>query len=202
VKVEHLLKHADLLPDLRDTGCILVTSAIEALDDRILAIFDKRHTRADVAQAAQLLRSVGLALNATFVAFTPWTTRALYCDFLAAIADLDLIDSVSPIQYAIRLLVPAGSRLLELADMQQYIGPFDPAALAYPWDHPDLALDRLQRAAIHLAQGSVPRGETRADFYRQLLELTAAELGEAPRVALEHRLARPPIPYMNEPWYC
>jgi hypothetical protein len=202
IKVEHLLRHADLLPALRDTGCILVTSAVEALDDGILAIFDKRHTRADVALAARLLRDVGIALNATFVAFTPWTTREVYVDFLAQIAALDLVESVAPVQYAIRLLIPAGSRLLELAATQRHIGPFDPSALAYPWAHPDPAMDRLQRAALLLAQGSAPRGETRDTFFRRLLELTEAELVIAPPVALEHLVPRPPIPYMTEPWYC
>jgi hypothetical protein len=202
IKVEHLLQHAALLPELKATGCALVTSAVEALDDGILARFDKRHTLADVARAAGLLREAGLALNATFVAFTPWTGREIYRSFLRLLAELGLIESVSPVQYAIRLLIPAGSRLLELPEVRDLVGPFDQAALAHPWRHPDPAMDRLQRAAQRLAQGSVPRGETRLQFYRQLLELTAEHLGAMPPVALEHTVPRPPIPYMSEPWYC
>ena len=34
IKVEHLLKHRDLLPVLKATGCLFVTSAVESLDDR------------------------------------------------------------------------------------------------------------------------------------------------------------------------
>jgi radical SAM superfamily enzyme YgiQ (UPF0313 family) len=202
IKVEHLLQHAALLPELRATGCALVTSAVEALDDGILARFDKRHTLADVARAAGLLREVGLALNATFVAFTPWTSRELYRSFLGLVAELGLVESVSPVQYAIRLLIPAGSRLLELPEVRELAGPFDRAALAHPWRHPDPLMDRLQRAALRLAQGSVPRGETRPQFYRRLLELTAEQLGAMPPVPLEHTVPRPPIPYMSEPWYC
>jgi hypothetical protein len=202
IKVEHLLRYADLLPELRATGCVLVTSAVEALDDGILARLDTGHTRADVARAAALLREVGLALNATFVAFTPWTTRRVYGDLLASVAELGLIESVSPVQYALRLLIPAGSRLLELEELRGLVGPFDPAALAHPWDHPDPALDRLQRAALRLAQGSGPRGERRADFFARLVALTGELLGEAPPVTLEHLVPRPPIPYMSEPWYC
>jgi radical SAM superfamily enzyme YgiQ (UPF0313 family) len=202
IKVEHLLNHAALLPELRATGCALVTSAVEALDDSILGHLDKGHTRADVARAARLLREAGLALNATFVAFTPWTSRAVYRDFLATIAALDLVDAVSPIQYAIRLLIPAGSRLLELEEIRRLVGPFDPAALAHPWAHPDPAMDQLQRAAIRLAQGSGPRGESRAAFFQRLLELTEQQIGAAPPVAAAHLIARPPIPYMSEPWYC
>ncbi len=46
IKVEHLLKHRDLLPILKRTGCVFVTSAIESLDDAVLAKLDKGHTRA------------------------------------------------------------------------------------------------------------------------------------------------------------
>ena len=43
----------------------------------------------------------GLALNPTFVAFTPWTTRAGYAAFPARRScDLDLVDHVAPVQYA------------------------------------------------------------------------------------------------------
>src|SRR5579875_3620025 len=34
IKVEHLLKHAEYLQILRDTGCLFVTTAVESLDDR------------------------------------------------------------------------------------------------------------------------------------------------------------------------
>jgi radical SAM superfamily enzyme YgiQ (UPF0313 family) len=202
IKVEHLLRHAALLPELKATGCALVTSAVEALDDAILARFAKRHTLADVARAVGLLREAGLALNATFVAFTPWTSREVYRSFLGLVAELGLVESVSPVQYAIRLLVPAGSGLLELPELRQLAGPFDQRALAHPWRHPDPAMDRLQLAALRLAQGSVPRGETRQQFYRRLLTLVAEHLGAMPPVALEHLVPRPPIPYMSEPWYC
>src|SRR5690348_11818709 len=36
IKVEHLLKHRDYLPKLRDTGCLFVTSAVESVDDAVL----------------------------------------------------------------------------------------------------------------------------------------------------------------------
>ena len=50
----------------------------------------------------------------TFVAFHPWLTLDGYCDLLECLQDLDLVDHVAPIQLAIRLLIPRGSRLLEL----------------------------------------------------------------------------------------
>src|SRR6185312_7920201 len=47
IKVEHLLRHADRLTDLRRTGCALVTTAVESFDDAVLQHLEKGHTRAD-----------------------------------------------------------------------------------------------------------------------------------------------------------
>jgi radical SAM superfamily enzyme YgiQ (UPF0313 family) len=203
IKVEHLLKHADLLPALRDTGCLFVTSAVEAVDDAILARFDKRHTRADFARAAALLRELGLALNPTFVAFTPWTTRAGYVEFLRTIADLDLVEHVAPIQYAIRLLIPAGSRLLELAEVRALVRPFDERSLCYPWAHPDPRMDQLQREVMRVARARRPRHQVFAEVWR-LAEaaLEPPAPGRARYAQARERPSRRPIPTMSEPWYC
>ena len=61
-----------------------------------------------------------MTLVPTFVAFHPWLTLDGYCDLLDTIAELDLVDHVAPIQLAIRLLVPEGSRLLELDEMRAH----------------------------------------------------------------------------------
>src|SRR5437016_791881 len=45
IKVEHLLRHRDLLPVLKRTGCLFVTSAVESIDDAILEKLAKGHTR-------------------------------------------------------------------------------------------------------------------------------------------------------------
>src|SRR5579862_1845960 len=47
IKIEHLLEQHDLLPLLKATGCLFVTSAVESLDDAVLEKFAKGHTRAD-----------------------------------------------------------------------------------------------------------------------------------------------------------
>src|SRR5262249_257900 len=47
-KIEHLLRHDGLLGELAAGGCVFVVSAVESLCDRVLAILDKGHTRADV----------------------------------------------------------------------------------------------------------------------------------------------------------
>ncbi|HET9052138.1 MAG TPA: radical SAM protein, partial [Candidatus Dormibacteraeota bacterium] len=65
IKVEHLLRHRRRLPELRATGCLFVTSAVEAVDDAVLGRLDKGHTRADVVEAVHLMREVGLRLDPT-----------------------------------------------------------------------------------------------------------------------------------------
>jgi hypothetical protein len=201
IKVEHLLRHVQHLAELRDTGCAFVTSAVESVDDSVLAALEKGHTRADVVEVVRRCRAAGLPLQPTFVAFTPWTTAAGYLDLLDTLADLDLIEYVAPVQLAIRLLIPSGSRLLELPEVQGWIEPFDPVALVHRWRHPDPAVDRLQRDVEARVATAAASGEVRHDAFRSVLRLAEDLIGRAPR-----RLAPPSgaagIPTMSEPWYC
>ncbi len=89
IKVEHLLAHAKLLPVLKKTGCLFVTTAVESVDDKILAILEKDHTREDFFRVVRLFDKVGLSLAPTFVAFTPWITLAGYLELLNVIPDLN-----------------------------------------------------------------------------------------------------------------
>src|SRR5438309_1889561 len=103
----------------------------------ILEKFDKGHTRSDFLAVAARFRELGMTLLPTFVPFTPWTTLDGYDNLLDVIAQQDLYENVAPIQLAIRLLIPAGSRLLELPDVRALVGAFDSAALIFPWKHED-----------------------------------------------------------------
>lgn len=204
IKIEHLLQYAQHLPTLRDTGCILVTSAVEAVQDVILERLAKGHTRQDFLDALALCQRLGLALNPTFVAFTPWTTLADYLDLLTLLAAQDLVAHVAPIQLAMRLLIPAGSKLLELPDIQTTLRRFDESALTYRWQHPDARVDRLNEAALHLVQSGEAEGASRQDIFRRLWEAAhkAATLPVSPVPKPEPGLQRGPIPYLSEPWYC
>ena len=201
IKVEHLLKHRDLLPRLTSTGCAFVVSAVESLDDRVLALFDKGHTRADFFEAVAVCRAASVTLVPTFVAFHPWLSLESYCDLLDMIARLDLVDHVAPIQLAIRLLVPEGSRLLMLEDMRAHIGPFDAATLTYRWVHPDPRVDALQRDVTALV-GMRLTTDRRA-LFREIAGLAHSRAG-VPPLAFDPRpaRARATVPYLNEPWYC
>jgi radical SAM superfamily enzyme YgiQ (UPF0313 family) len=121
IKIEHLRKHDALLPVLRETGCLFVTSAVESVDDAVLEKFDKGHTRADFLAVVARFRELGMTLLPTFVPFTPWTTLEKYAELLDVLAEQGLTENVAPIQLAIRLLIPAGSRLLELPDRKSVV---------------------------------------------------------------------------------
>ncbi len=204
IKVEHLLRHRAHLPRLRETGCLFITSAVEAVDDGILEIFDKHHTRADLEQVVALLREVGIHFNPTFVTFNPWITLEGYRDLLRVVADLDLVGSVTPIQYAIRLLIPAGSRLLELGEVRDLVGAFDPAAMIYPWRHADPRVDRLHADVMAVVSGD--GAEDRAATFARVLDLTEAAIGLpiAERTSWAPVPGRPlaAVPHLSEPWYC
>jgi radical SAM superfamily enzyme YgiQ (UPF0313 family) len=199
IKIEHLLRHRALLPRLATTGCAFVTSAVESVDDRVLALLDKGHTRDEFATAVDLCRGAGLTLSPTFVAFHPWLTLESYCDLLDRIEGLDLIDHVAPIQLAIRLLIPEGSRLLELPEVRAFAGEFDPATLTYRWTHSDPRVDDLQREISRFV--GVKLGADRRVVFDEVSERAHARAGlSRPRTAPKRDRAT--VPYLNEPWYC
>jgi radical SAM superfamily enzyme YgiQ (UPF0313 family) len=204
IKVEHLLQQIELLPTLRDTGCAFVVSAVESLDDHVLQLLDKGHTRADFLKVVRIFRDLGLALSPTFVAFHPWMSLASYEEFLMAMAELEMIENVQPIQLAIRLLIPSCSRLLQLREVQEIIGPFDQVSLSYPWKHSDPRVDLLQRELERTIQFSVKLEYDRSTIFEYAWHLLQQAKGSDNEVlpTLPALAARATIPYLTEPWYC
>ncbi len=202
VKVEHLLAYPALLSTLRETGCVFVTSAIESVDNRVLEILDKGHTRDDFFEVVRLFREAGLALQPTFVAFTPWTTLDSYADLLSTLIELNMINNVPSIQLAIRLLIPAGSCLLEVPEVNRLIGEFEPRSLGYPWRHSDSRVDELQRE-IQTTIEPATACTDRLEIFAQICELLGPRLEQpAPLPPVTTIRPRATIPYLSEPWYC
>jgi radical SAM superfamily enzyme YgiQ (UPF0313 family) len=202
IKVEHLLRHRRHLAELRRTGCLFVTSAVESLDDEVLARLAKGHTRADFLAALGACRAEGLRLQPTFVAFTPWTTAARYLDLLDTLAELGLVEDVAPVQLAIRLLLPAGSLLLDDPDVRAVAGPFDPGTMAHPWLHPDPAVDELQRRVFAEVRRSAATGCERPKAFARVADIAHAAAGADGAAPGTVTAARAPVPYLTEPWYC
>ena len=203
IKVEHLLENTELLKTLRDTGCLFIVSAVESLDDQILEKLQKGHTREDFFGVVEECLRAGIALQPTFVPFTPWTTFENYLDLLEQLRRLELIGAVAPIQLAIRLLVTAGSRLLDIEEVRERVGAFDAKQLIYPWKHSIPEIDRLCEELQDIVAATEKLKEGRAAIFEKIWR--AANRAAERRIE-EKDLLLPPaatgVPYLNEPWYC
>lgn len=203
IKVQHLLQNADLLPTLRATGCLFIVSAVESLDDGVLKKLEKNHTRADFFHVVELCRGAGVTLQPTFVPFTPWTTLDQILDLFEQLHLLDLVEAVAPIQLAIRLLITAESRLLELDEVRRLVGTFDANALVYPWKNPTPAVDHLgnELQEIVAASEKLKRSRT-ATFEKMWRAVSQAAHREFSERTMTLLASRATVPYLNEPWYC
>ncbi len=202
IKIEHLLTHADLLPLLRETGCLFVTSAVESIDPRVLQYLRKGHTREDFVKAVAVCRHAGVRLSPTFVPFTPWTTAAGYVELIDQLAELGLEEDVAPIQMGIRLLVTADSALLELDEIREGVEPFDPASLTWPWRHRDPAVDTLQADVMRLVASL--KDAPRREVFDAIDALARGDAFTAPRRQAAAMRLEPDSapPHLTEAWYC
>ena len=194
-KVELILRHEGVWPELAAAGCLFVVSAFESVNDDILRRLDKGHTTADASRAVALLRGHGIEIRPSFLPFTPWTTVADIVDLLEFVAAHDLIDNVDPVQYTIRLLLPQGSLLLDRSDLVPHLGRYDPELLAHPWTAADPALDALQARVAGVVEQSLGGGESIETTFRRVCR-EAGAVGVAPAAVTTGR------PRLSEPWFC
>jgi radical SAM superfamily enzyme YgiQ (UPF0313 family) len=204
VKVEHILRHRHVWPELAALGCVFVVSAVESLSARILAILDKGHTRADVLEALALVRAAGISLRPTFLPFTPWTTVDDYLELCHFVLGHDLVAEVDPVQLSLRLLLPPGSLLLAHPDMAPHLGDLgalDQERLSFAWTHPDARMDRLQATVAALVEDAARRGEAAPATFARIHALAAAAAGRVVRPGATAP-PRPAPPRLSESWFC
>ena len=190
IKIEHLLEHAALLPELVRCGLLFVTSAVETLNDLVLEKLDKGHTAADVPRALRALREAGAELRPTLLPYTPWTRLEdlpALCDFAL---EHDLVDAIDPVQYTLRLLLPPGSLLLENAG--PWLHDFDADAFTWQWEHEDARVELLWRESATAVQKGAGFEELRA-----LADRAVGRSWKAHKVR-----PRRSIPRLTEPWFC
>ena len=200
-KVEHILAHAELWPELAAAGCRFVVSAFESVDDDVLGRLDKGHVAADASAAVTLLRRHGVEIRPSWLPFTPWATPASVSGLLDFVVAHDLVDNVDPVQYSIRLLVPEGSLMLELADMRAAVRGYNAQRLSWEWEAFDRAADQLQREIAALVERRA--GEPAKAVFPEVRALVSAATGE-PAVPVE-LVSRGPAaarPRLSEPWFC
>jgi radical SAM superfamily enzyme YgiQ (UPF0313 family) len=205
VKVEHVLDHADLWPELARAGCLFVVTAIETLNDDILARLDKGHTAAEAAAAVELLRTHGIEPRPTFLPFTPWTTVDDLLGLLDFIEAHDLVGNVDPVQLSLRLLLPEGSLLLERPDpeLAARLGSYDAELLTYTWSAADPMVDLLQARLAELTERSAAAGESAPETFARaraaVREVAGLEREPASAIAAGSVEGRPRL---TEPWFC
>jgi len=119
------------------------------------------------------------------------------------LAEQGLTENVAPIQLAIRLLIPAGSRLLELPEVSAMVGPFDSAALVFAWKHEDVRVDSLAREISQLVQRGDGLKLSRTEIFSHIRRAANAAAGNrAPNGIVLSATKSAPVPYLDEPWYC
>ena len=201
IKIEHIIKYPEFLPFLRDSGCILVTTAVESVDDKILEFLDKGHTAAEFEKVVAMMAEHDIALAPTFIPFTPWTTIDNYLNLLNEIAELKLIMSVNPVQLSLRLLIPSGSRILELPKEETCITDFNPASLGYTWIHKDPQLDLLQENIRHWTEKAENDGLSRLQIFNGIRRIALKAAGRSAEDVTESHSGNS-VPTHSESWYC
>ncbi len=206
-KVEHILQHRALFPELAQSGATFVVSAVESVSDQVLRRLHKGHTAADIDTALAILDAAGLALQPTLVAFTPWTTLDDYLAQLEFIHTRGLHAHIPPVQLSIRLLIPPGSPLAHAPDAAAWLGALEAENFTYRWTHPDPRMDALytQVAAI-VAEAAAVGKDDRLTF----TALRAAAYAAAGRPVPDSRSGspaesahpRPAPPRLTENWFC
>jgi hypothetical protein len=191
VKVEHVLRYADVWPEFAAAGCVFVVSAFESVNDAILDRLDKGHTTVDAARAVAVLRDAGIDVRPSWMPFTPWTTADDVIALLDFVDEHDLGGSVDPVQYSVRLLLPRGSLLLGHPDLAPFLGDWDDERSSFTWAHPEPAIDELQRRIADLADSDddpvAVYGRIRAAAGASPVDLAGVTTGR---------------PRLSESWFC
>lgn len=203
VKVEHILKHADVWDEFSALGCLFVVSAFESMNDDVLARLDKGHTAEEAALAVHILRNAGIDIRPSWLPFTPWTTRQDVDAMFRFISRHDLIASTDPVQMGIRLLIPPGSLMLDIDGIDAYLDSYDAEAISYTWSSAEAGMDELAAELMAIAEaGAATNTEAPIDtFMRQWFAVVDGTDLEQPMVAIGQGSTEG-RPRLTESWFC
>ncbi len=204
IKIEHLLKHRHLLPELKSLGCAFIVSAVESLNDNVLRHLDKGHTSADVAEAIELMAQMGIPLRPSLMPFSPWETLESYFTLLNFFEERRLIEQIDPVHFSIRLLVPPGSTLLDTVDSPQWLGELDSAAFTYRWRHPDSRMDALYEKVAALVERAERAKASPIETFFHIKAMALAISGKDVDVveAVQEYGSPRVLPHLTESWFC
>jgi len=205
-KVEHILEHRALWPELRGLGLLFAITAAESTSDRVLGILEKGHTHAQTLAAVRLLREHGIEPRPSLLPFTPWTTLRDYLDLLDFILDEGLLGSVDPVQLSIRLLLPPDSLLLERDELRPHLRAYQPESFSHRWEHPDPRMDALQTDLAGLIAARTDAGDAPHAVHAAVRACAAAAAAAAGVIWTAGRRPLPAAtaepPRLSESWFC
>lgn len=199
IKVEHILKHADLWPRMADLNLLFVVSAFESVDDRTLEVLDKSHTVEDMVKAIELTGEAGVHIRPTWLPFFPWTTP----DDVAAVVDFidahGLVGSTDPVQLSIKLLIPKGSLLEDHPAVVPFLDGYDSKALTWRWRFGNPETGVLHKELEAIAASASDCGQEAGATLDEMREVVGRFVGRC--------LTGPsgnvtPIPRLTESWFC
>ena len=204
IKIEHLLKHRHLPPELKSLGCAFIVSAMESLNDNVLRHLDKGHTSADVAEAIELMAQMGIPLRPSLMPFSPWETLESYFTLLNFFEERRLIEQIDPVHFSIRLLVPPGSALLDTVDSPQWLGELDSAAFTYRWRHSDSRMDALYEKVAALVERAERAKASPIETFLHIKAMALAISGKDVDVveAVQEYGSPRILPHLTESWFC
>ncbi len=201
IKVEHLIQHQALLPELRELGCLFIVSAFEHTSEEVLSILGKNHTRSDMEKAISLCREVGIEIRPSLLPFTPWTKPQDIKELFDFVINNNIVGNVDPIQFSIRLLVPHGSLLLQNDVTKDcFLSPLPNSPLSYEWVSPYSELEILQQELTKLAAAS-SCGESPVAIFDKSLQLVCNILGFE-YVEPKYGLVNADVAKLSEAWFC
>jgi radical SAM superfamily enzyme YgiQ (UPF0313 family) len=196
-KIEHLRRHPDVADELQQLGNVFVVSAVESFNDEVLRRLDKGHTAAEAVSVIRRFAQRGQVLRPSLVPFTPWETRESLAQMFTIVAEEGLIDRIDPVQYSIRLLIPAGSLLLHDADLATRVGAFDATRFTHAWSHPDPQMDDLQTALAAISTTAAQQGDSAAETFLRMAEIAAPD-----RITRVTPRSAGIAPRLTEDWFC
>ena len=199
IKVEHLIEYEHRLPEMRDLGCLFITSAFESLNDDILDRLKKGHTSQDLELVLRIGSEVDIPIIPTWLPFTPWTSLEDMQTLLRFVYEHDLVSRTPPIQYAIRLLVPPRSLLEDVLRGENRLLEFDDSKLSFKWENPEV--DDLQEDIMKIVEDSHDsQSETFiADTFEQIWISVFKDTEPVPKRQAE---TDDFVPGLIEAWFC
>lgn len=200
IKVEHILEHPNIWQEMGNLGLQFVVSAFEHSSDLILSKLAKGHTRADMVTALHILRDHGIEVRPSLLPFTPWTDRQSIIDLIEFVFEHELLESIDPVQFSIRLLIPLNSLLLSDPDLR--LGPWNSELLSFEWHNIDPQIDDLQLELSELAQEAEIKELSPQLTFTQIRNLIYSHFDLIPTPRSVPPSSQCTKPRLSESWFC